>query len=706
MSTRSLGTLSLDLIVQTGGFESGLDKAARVADNQTRKMEKLAHERARSIETAFSNMAKNIAGPLAAALGADTFVGMVKGLADAGDQLQKLSTKTGIAVEELSKLQYAASLSDLGTEDLGAALVKLNRVMGDAAAGSKTATEALARFGVAPDAGLSAIEVLGKMADRVKATGDETVIASGLNDVFGKSFANLIPLLKGGADGIKDAGDELERTGGVMSGDLAASSEAFNDNITRLSTKINALKVEILGPLIPLFLEISGAMTTASEKSDKLSWSGQALKTIFETMAVLGANVVYVFKAVGTELGGIAAQVVALAKFDFKGFSNIGAAMREDAEKARKDIDAFSARLLNPTKPASAPAPVSKGRGIVTLPVATATRRGGGGGGGSAVSEGQRLIEQLKDRLRATEHLTEVESLQERLADGRYKKVSIGEREIALGIAAQIDARKALVVELDAELAAVRVLTDEYLAQDARLKSLVSGTDTARNTQNMLDEALAESALLAGKIDTTTYDQIIEKLREVKDAGKETTDALEEFTKQAARNMQDAFSDFLFDPFKGGVKDMLQNFGTMLRKMIAQSVAADLNKRLFGKTAGGDGEGWLGAGLKWVSTLLNANGGVYASPSLSAYSGGVYDTPKAFAFAKGVGIFAEAGPEAIMPLSRGSDGKLGVKASSEGGPINITVHVNGNNNAPDVRRAAGQGAREALSLMNGARRYR
>ncbi len=206
MSTRSLGTLSLDLIVQTGGFESGLDKAARVADNQTRKMERLAHERAKSIETAFSNMAKHIAGPLAAALGADTFVGMVMGLADAGDQLQKLSTKTGIAVEELSKLQYAASLSDLGTEDLGVALVKLNRVMGDAAAGSKTATEALARFGVAPDAGLSAIEVLGKMADRVKATGDETVIASGLNDVFGKSFANLIPLLKGGADGIKDAG--------------------------------------------------------------------------------------------------------------------------------------------------------------------------------------------------------------------------------------------------------------------------------------------------------------------------------------------------------------------------------------------------------------------------------------------------------------------------------------------------------------------
>lgn len=305
--------------------------------------------------------------------------------------------------------------------------------------------------------------------------------------------------------------------------------------------------------LIPLFLEVSSAIATTSEKSNKLSSSGQALKTIFETMAVLGANVVYVFKAVGTELGGIAAQIVALANFDFKGFQNIGAAMREDAEKASQGGNALSARLLNPTKPADATAPTSKGAAI-TNPLAVVPSAKRTGGGGSLVSEGQRLIEQLKDRLRATEHLTEVETLQERLADGRYKKVTLGERDIALGIAAQIDARKALVEELDAELAAVRVLTDEYSAQDARLKSLVFTTDVFRNTQNMLDEALAESALLAGKIDTTTYDQIIEKLRDVKDAGKETTDALEEFTKQAARNMQDAFADFLFDPFKGGTR--------------------------------------------------------------------------------------------------------------------------------------------------------
>lgn len=77
------------------------------------------------------------------------------------------------------------------------------------------------------------------------------------------------------------------------------------------------------------------------------------------------------------------------------------------------------------------------------------------------------------------------------------------------------------------------------------------------------------------------------------------------------------------------------------------------------QAAGGDGIGSLIASNGWVA---NAKGNVYSSPSLSAYSNGVYDTPQVFAFAEGAGVFAEAGPEAIMPLKRAPDGSLGVRA--------------------------------------------
>lgn len=71
---------------------------------------------------------------------------------------------------------------------------------------------------------------------------------------------------------------------------------------------------------------------------------------------------------------------------------------------------------------------------------------------------------------------------------------------------------------------------------------------------------------------------------------------------------------------------------------------------------------------------FNAKGGVYDSPSLSSYSNGIYDSPTLFAFAKGAGVFGEAGPEAIMPLAKTTDGTLGVRAlgdpGSSGGGMN------------------------------------
>ncbi|WP_194205817.1 phage tail tape measure protein [Superficieibacter sp. 1612_C1] len=86
---------------------------------------------------------------------------------------------------------------------------------------------------------------------------------------------------------------------------------------------------------------------------------------------------------------------------------------------------------------------------------------------------------------------------------------------------------------------------------------------------------------------------------------------------------------------------------------------------------------------------FNAKGDVYDSPSLSAYTNGVYSTPQYFAFAKGAGVFGEAGPEAIMPLTRAADGSLGVRAmggvqTERAAPsINIgDIHINSQSQQP------------------------
>ena len=81
-----------------------------------------------------------------------------------------------------------------------------------------------------------------------------------------------------------------------------------------------------------------------------------------------------------------------------------------------------------------------------------------------------------------------------------------------------------------------------------------------------------------------------------------------------------------------------------------------------------------------LAPLTNAKGNVFMdSPSLSSFSNQVHDRPQLFAFAKGAGVFGEAGPEAIMPLTRGADGNLGVRA--HGGETNVNIEIV-NNGSP------------------------
>lgn len=121
--------------------------------------------------------------------------------------------------------------------------------------------------------------------------------------------------------------------------------------------------------------------------------------------------------------------------------------------------------------------------------------------------------------------------------------------------------------------------------------------------------------------------------------------------------------------------------------------------------AGGDAGGAFSSGA-YGNLTLNAKGGAYASEGLSAYSNSIVDTPTYFAFAKGAGLMGEAGPEAIMPLTRSPDGSLGVRVmgsqpemSNGSSSPNITqhIHVNGNGDAALIRameEAARKGAND------------
>ncbi|EPM7578471.1 phage tail tape measure protein [Klebsiella pneumoniae] len=160
-----------------------------------------------------------------------------------------------------------------------------------------------------------------------------------------------------------------------------------------------------------------------------------------------------------------------------------------------------------------------------------------------------------------------------------------------------------------------------------------------------------------------------------------TSEILDATTNSISNNLTNVLTGAA--SFKDGMSNIFSSLGeTVIKTLIQMATQALITKAImasFGGGAGGlfgslfggasgaasSGTAIQGAGANFS---FNALGGVYDSPSLSAYSNGVYSTPQYFAFAKGAGVFGEAGPEAIMPLTRGADGSLGVKAVGRESP--------------------------------------
>lgn len=153
--------------------------------------------------------------------------------------------------------------------------------------------------------------------------------------------------------------------------------------------------------------------------------------------------------------------------------------------------------------------------------------------------------------------------------------------------------------------------------------------------------------------------------------GEDIAGMTERVFNNAFQGMEDCLTDFVTKgkaDFKGFVTSVLSD----LARMAVRISMSNALSSLFGGMAGGAGAAGAGA------VAANASGGVYTSASLSRYSGTIVNRPTLFAFAKGAGLMGEAGPEAILPLRRNAQGKLGVVASAAGqrGDINQTLIFN------------------------------
>jgi hypothetical protein len=157
---------------------------------------------------------------------------ITKQVIDTGDALSKMSVKTGVAVEDLSKLEYAANLSGVSFEQLEKGLVTLGQQIGSAGAGNAEAAKKFESLGVSVrDSGgklRPTIEVFYDIADAIAALPEGAAQTNAAIDIFGaKVGRDLVVALAGGSEAIKAMGQELTDLGGVMSTELGQSQRAI-----------------------------------------------------------------------------------------------------------------------------------------------------------------------------------------------------------------------------------------------------------------------------------------------------------------------------------------------------------------------------------------------------------------------------------------------------------------------------------------------
>lgn len=237
-----------------------------------------------------SALLKTGLGALGISLSGAAFAGMIKGVADAHDKLAKLSASTGIAVDTLAGLQFAAEQSGTSVERVGKAVTNFSRIVLESNGETDKYSRLIKALGLDLETLKSAtpeqqfISLAGAIKDNVAEQDRAAVVTS----LLGARYTELIPLLSQGEQGMRDMiarGKELN----PVTKESAAAAELFNDKVDELTRQFNSFKVEAGNKIIPVLAEIAAEMANAARQSGIFAGVLAGLKSAVTQVASSGS---------------------------------------------------------------------------------------------------------------------------------------------------------------------------------------------------------------------------------------------------------------------------------------------------------------------------------------------------------------------------------------------------------------------------------
>lgn len=619
MASRSLGSLTLDLLVKTGAFIQGMTSAERQANKSMTAIEKRAYAFGQALGKALK------VGAIAAAAGASALAVAVSKAIDNADQIRDLSIRIGIGTEALSGYAYAAKQTGTDIEGLGRGLKILAKNAAEAADATSGKGKLFAALGVdVKDAAgnLKQLDILlPEVADKFKELEDGTTKATLAQELFGKSGLELTEFLNQGADGLDAMAKKAEALGIIISQETADAADEFNDQLGDLKAAMGGLSTQIAAELLPDLIQL--------------------VKAVNEFVAD-GGNAVKIADGIGKSfdvlsgIWGVASKTIDVVN---AGFGTMIALMASATTVAQGLISLDFSKI-------------GKGiaGGLAALQAGTSMALLGGAGGGknkvlldpnrpdfsgvSAKVQGRKTLqEQLNDlfngeekgakksgkKTPASEKIDKIKEAYEQLSASMAKQIELfgktGEAvelrydlehgELSKLTQTQKDSLIAQAEKLDLleqerkaeeEMVKLRADQDEAFTQanDAILEQihLIGLSADEQELYNNLAWAGVDAESARGK-------EIIANTQKLQEQRETMSDQIE-----LMDTIRDAGSDFLTDWVSGSksLKDSLLDAWESVHNKILQMIAENLMDQLFGQQ--GDPAGGSTAG--WFSQLLGA----------------------------------------------------------------------------------------------------
>lgn len=296
-----------------------------------------------------TEMAKSALGAMGVGVAIAEFGQFMASALEAADRMGKLAQKAGVSTEELSRMSVAARLSDVDTQSLAAAMGKLDKNMIAAQDGTSKQAHAFQQLGISTtDAEgklKSSAQIMSEVADKFSKTEDGAGKTAAAMEIFGKTGADLIPMLNGGSAELEKFAKLSDQLGLTLDGKTAQSAQDVNDRFQVMRMAVEGIGQTVMKDMLPTFTSLSEVMVDNATNAEMLHNIADALSFALKGVVSIGMGVVFTFKEVGNAIGGLAAAGAALADGNFKGAGVILSDMKTSFDKDAADMAATMDKL-------------------------------------------------------------------------------------------------------------------------------------------------------------------------------------------------------------------------------------------------------------------------------------------------------------------------------------------------------------------------